>query len=131
MPTPFEMPNGFIQSANKNTRKVVGVEKGDIVQKSALNLFEKLFASVTLPTLTGSNSEKAALVVTAITPALETSLALGAQIANMLSLVQVLLAEDIYLLKHLSTMQLSRLANNQTSHLFCHARYLSLLITYP
>ena len=86
MPTPFEMPNGFIQSANKNTRKVVGVEKGDIVQKSALNLFEKLFASVTLPTLTGSNSDKAALVITAITPALEKSLALGAQIANMLSL---------------------------------------------
>ena len=88
MPTPFEMPNGFIQSANKNTRKVVGVEKGDIVQKSALNLFEKLFANVTLPTLTGNmtNTQKAIEVITAIGPALEKSLALGAQIADMLSL---------------------------------------------
>ena len=89
MPTPFEMPNGFIQSANKNTRKVVGVEKGDIVQKSALNLFEKLFASVTLPTtfdVGATNTQKATVVVTAISTALEKSLALGAQIANILSL---------------------------------------------
>lgn len=89
MPTPFEMPNGFIQSANKNTRKVVGVEKGDIVQKSALNLFEKLFASVTLPTtfaMGTTNATKATAVVDAISTTLDKSLALGAQIANMLSL---------------------------------------------